>query len=778
MSLPGGDLYNGPLELTAGLSWAGSAWLASIGLTAYLMFGKGKDGAAVTGMLWGFAGAMLFEGISFTLNTFKEYGMYVNGDPPDKYILRTAAWGVSQCLSGGFGLVSALYINKVQLSPRFVWMIGIGSGALLSLLGASLTLMATPESLGLFQMHFLGYFETIQILSLYGIIKLFLDLPNVSAIALAGFVGMVGLHFWQIAFTAFSVEMRSDTMLPIKLFANIPILFLFTYGLVKVSEGHEVLNQAADAAAAISQRKTTDTMTCYASPEWFWGITLVFLACGYGLSALCMLTITKPDMNTDPIYAMYETYHPCILLDYLPGTLFAQPLFDLSVIMYQVCAVLAFVRTSCAGDLSSMIHVALTAILLIIFSTIFELVFTFNPSKTSALAHSIPFIGNQSSVAFFIISQAAVVWNCVDSAIQPKHKWAFLAWGAFFAAVELGGMGFMAVMLLENLGYGASAGKPGIAVDPNAPIDNSDIVFNPLPFLLAIAQIFNQWLFAIVNPLKFRPLVYDVSALKANDAGYGKVGDEGGVKGRFKLQVSTRVFLRAGVVMMVLVIFLAAFVNYAVLGLDAIWEFGMLDHLRVMPGSVVGAVGWVVCAVFFGLHILTVCVFEEMKNPLWASVIGTWAAGAALFVCALLAHAATIPGVETDYSWFLGAEAFQVALAIWIGVNMRLSYSDGGGSTLDTLLGGVTIVLLFYSVVSGLDGTGNIFVDTLWTVLLFAWSFTDPRECGLLVNDIHIATDPEVVAVMDEPSILVPFFMMDLGGIKAAIKQGSSDVSA
>ena len=155
MSLPGGDLYNGPLELTAGLSWAGSAWLASIGLTAYLMFGKGKDGAAVTGMLWGFAGAMLFEGISFTLNTFKEYGMYVNGDPPDKYILRTAAWGVSQCLSGGFGLVSALYINKVQLSPRFVWMIGIGSGALLSLLGASLTLMATPESLGLFQMLFL-----------------------------------------------------------------------------------------------------------------------------------------------------------------------------------------------------------------------------------------------------------------------------------------------------------------------------------------------------------------------------------------------------------------------------------------------------------------------------------------------------------------------------------------------------------------------------------------------------------------------------------------------
>ena len=31
----------------------------------------------------------------------------------------------------------------------------------------------------------------------------------------------------------------------------------------------------------------------------------------------------------------YSTYHPCVLLDYLPGTFFAQPIFDLSVVCYQ-----------------------------------------------------------------------------------------------------------------------------------------------------------------------------------------------------------------------------------------------------------------------------------------------------------------------------------------------------------------------------------------------------------------------------------------------------------
>jgi len=219
---------------------------------------------------------------------------------------------------------------------------------------------------------------------------------------------------------------------------------------------------------------------------------------------------------------------------------------------------------------------------------------------------------------------------------------------------------------------------------------------------------------------------------------------------------------------------MAVFVNYAVLGMDEISSFGFYDHLRTSPGSVVGAVGWVFCAVLLGLHIVTVCVYEEMKNPLWTSAIGTWVTGATLFVCSLLAHAATIPGVEEDYSWFLGSEAFQAALAIWIGVNVRLSYSDGdGGSIVDTLLGVGTILLLLYSIGSNLDGSGSVVVDLLWVAMLFAWSFTDPRECGLLVNNIHIATDAEMVERLDEEYLFVPFFMMDLGGIKAALKQGA-----
>ena len=184
-------------------------------------------------------------------------------------------------------------------------------------------------------------------------------------------------------------------------------------------------------------------VTLYAFPEYCWGITLPILAAGYGAmhmhmqrtwnahAAMHMLPCTcchascvrpllslhalhrqaghasRPDPGDvtrstftlpkpfsshlspyTPPHHRYSTYHPCILLDYLPGTFLAQPLFDLSVVagqarftctvtMYicvprllclimlaphcQATVVLAFVRTCLGGDLLSMLHVGLAA---------------------------------------------------------------------------------------------------------------------------------------------------------------------------------------------------------------------------------------------------------------------------------------------------------------------------------------------------------------------------------------------------------------------------------
>ena len=65
--------------------------------------------------------------------------------------------------------------------------------------------------------------------------------------------------------------------------------------------------------------------------------------------------------------------------------------------LYDVCQTGIEPRTSAQPDRFTRLSLAL--------DRIFELVFTFNPSKTNALMHSVPFIGNQTSIALFMISQ-------------------------------------------------------------------------------------------------------------------------------------------------------------------------------------------------------------------------------------------------------------------------------------------------------------------------------------------------------------------------------------
>ena len=66
----------------------------------------------------------------------------------------------------------------------------------------------------------------------------------------------------------------------------------------------------------------------------------------------------------------------------------------------------------------------------------------------------------------------------------------------------------------------------------------------------AIFQIPNLWLYAIVCPLKFRPLVCNVTACNASTKTVPSVKAE---TGAFHLKVSTRVFLRASAISMFIV---------------------------------------------------------------------------------------------------------------------------------------------------------------------------------------------------------------------------------
>ena len=781
--LPGGDPYIPTLEVSAGISWVLSVWFVAIAIAVYLRKNGAEHPAA--GVLWAFALSMLFEGCSFAIGTFKEY--HIMNDPSASgkhdFMLRTALWELSQCFSGGMGWVASLYLMMTKLAPRTIWMIGIGSGTVIGLLSASLFLMGTPDAADLARKIFVVYFESMQAALGIATIRIYLNSKiekAASGLLFIGIGGMLLLHVFQMSFS-FGFLPRTSWSLPLKLWLNCPVVLVTAYAMVKVSEQPAYDEVAVAAASKHRDRRLKETVTVYAFPEYCWGITLPILAAGYGLSFLCMHYIRKPDMNHDPILAMYSTYHPCVLLDYLPGTFFAQPIFDISVVCYQATVVLAFVRTCLGGDLFSMMHVGFTAVLVLIFTTIFELVFTFNPSKTNALMHSVPFIGNQTSIALFMISQVFVVYNTVDSAISPKVKTFFLVYGTIFACVELGAMFWMTKMLLINTGYGNADGKLGIAMDPNVPIDNTDVVFDALPMIGAITQIFNMWLYAIVCPLKFRPLVCHVSA---SNASTGAPSTGAPKFGALHVKVSTRVFLRASAISMFLVGGMCYVANKWVLGDEAIASLGFREHLHTTPGVVIVAVGWIVCAALFGLHVLVVCFYESMLNSNSISVVGIEIAGAVTFFAAWLMHADTIPGAATEYPWFMGAETFLISLAVWVSVNISVCHFGSSMAKVSSqalMVDGIVGVALIVAIITAVGGrvigsSHSLKADVAWVVLLFIFSFTDPRKCKLHINRIHVATNDEIVSKMDDSFWGVPWFMSDICGMgmKATLKSNRS----
>ena len=118
----------------------------------------------------------------------------------------------------------------------------------------------------------------------------------------------------------------------------------------------------------------------------------------------------------------------------------------------------------------------------------------------------------------------------------------------------------------------------------------------------AIFQIPNLWLYAIVCPLKFRPLVCNVTACNASTKTVPTSVKAELETGAFHLKVSTRVFLRASAISMFIVGAICYYTNKWVLGDDKIASFGFRDHFVFMvetdtgdeqfrPGAAFAAVG-------------------------------------------------------------------------------------------------------------------------------------------------------------------------------------------
>jgi len=220
--------------------------------------------------------------------------------------------------------------------------------------------------------------------------------------------------------------------------------------------------------------------------------------------------------------------------------------------------------------------------------------------------------------------------------------------------------------------------------------------------------------------------------------------------------------------------------NLAVEG-PAAKDWGFRENLRRLPGSAVGVVGWTVSAAMLVVHVIVVCTYEHMQNPSHLGKLGMQITGCALVVGSLLAHASTIPSVQDEYRWFLGTEAFQTALLLWIGVNIKRTWDPCipepslSDRVIDTTVGVAAIVGTLASIGSGIQTDGVLWIDAVAILLVGMFSLTDARKISIQIVNIHIATNKEVPAAFDRNFVGVPFFDMDLHSIKKNFELRQAD---
>lgn len=252
------------------------------------------------------------------------------------------------------------------------------------------------------------------------------------------------------------------------------------YGAFEPKKGGQYKVAEKEAELAETRQADVDATgglwrTHFVYPErlWLYGVPGMFLA--YVFSGMLLFAVTRPDFAKDPVYNLFGTFHTCMLLDYLPGAYAAYVFFAWQVLLQQACAVSAFLRTMLSGNVLLTLWSAAATVWMYFATSQFPLVFIFNPSRTTVLAHSIPYMIHQSAVCFFWatgISQGFEWARRRPHIVKFRQAVNYTFFAGFYLIVVIYGLTFMANILLENAGLGEARGMPAPA------LENSDDMFS------------------------------------------------------------------------------------------------------------------------------------------------------------------------------------------------------------------------------------------------------------------------------------------------------------
>jgi len=510
------------------------------------------------------------------------------------------------------------------------------------------------------------------------------------------------------------------------------------------------------------------------SPDRMFSAAFVFSALAYAIAGFCLVKYSTFRIDSDPIVRMYNAFHPCILLDYLPGTLFAQPLFDLQIVVVNISMQAAFIRKVLEGGYLRIMIGAIAYVLFIICSTFFQLVFTFNPTHVSVMLHSIPFMVFHFGIGVFMYSEA---FSCYMSQQGDALSFAFKSFKNFIFMSYIG-LCLCIVLGIEFLMTRSMMRYSDIAlnlVDPTVPLKHLEWGWEQyMTTFVAWLQEPLYFLWFLVSPRSSKALNFNVTIVRL-DRGLlmtseiedeedgdvlGNAGDnalymfvqdtqrpsnivgsaqpqKSAMQGEMttteqpdnlKFSIKVDMLLRVGLALAMFVVYTAHFVHQASSGEDdhhvdrgQTWILSM----RSLPAGPIISVGWVFVAMWLNMYAIIFWYKEQCMNPSCVMRMLVSVSVVGLLIGVLAMHGGTIPEVPL---WYKGPEFFAISVSFFILVKVALTIQDWhelrpAGIALELSAALVVFGLTITTVINRDDRTFTR--DTLLLVSHMVWSFCD-----------------------------------------------------
>jgi len=536
--------------------------------------------------------------------------------------------------------------------------------------------------------------------------------------------------------------------------------------------------------------KTQPTLTL--SPEDLYSYGVIFVLIGYVLSGTSMALITKPDLTKDPVYRLYGTFHPCILLDYLPGTLFAQPMFSCGILLSQISMLVALFRVIGYGDAMATMMQAMLFGWYWLISAFFVLVFTFNPTMTKGapvVLHSVPYMIMNMANAFFVLT--TIVTMCRWKRLNGKAATSMV--GTLYILAIVYGTYFMSGKLMSKHGMNLIECGDLDSDCAKKEVPDAEVKFDPTPMVITLIGQAVILSFGMMSPLRWRPLAFELLSRETNtpskyvaDPDSQQVGDTNASQpptpstlARFGIE---KFKLKARWPMRILVICMCASIQAAKVMDQRIWGENEVQetHLGVTfasreadysvifrrhPGSLIMAVSFVMSASFLIAHVFIAAWHEWKTNDNAALKYWLPFSGVGFLACALVAHAGTIPsgtmGQSTD--WFKGVEVFFVAFGVWVWTDAILCLQvlmrtfgeaddeeeeeeEDQGIYVKAILG----IQILVGLITGLLLVLTAFhrtqkTDRLIGASLLVWSFLDARGVQIICSGMRVAAPMDMM---------------------------------